>query len=86
MNCGLAKTGRVKNVVNCVRPAYDVQRSLGRMCGPTYVVYYTYASGDAQSLAIQYEGQFSLLTLAVTQRKDEQEATKLQKQVITDDL
>ena len=50
-NCGLAKTGKGKTCSTC--PAYDVQRSLGRMCGPTYVVYYTYVSGDAKSLVIQ---------------------------------
>ena len=85
-NCGLAKTGKGKSRSTCLAwPAYDVQRSLRRMCWPAYVVY---VSVDAQSLAIQHDKtvRFSLLTLAVTQRGNEQEATKLQKQVITNDL
>ena len=88
-NCmRLDKWERVKLVrhVLPVLPTTSNARYDGCAGPRTYVVY---VSADAESIAIQHDGHavpFSLLTLAVTQRGNEQEATKLQKQVITNDL
>ena len=81
------KTGKGKSRSTCPAcPAYDVQRSLRRMCWPTYVRSICFSRRSKLSSTTWRTVPFSLLTLAVTQRGNEQEATKLQKQVITNDL